>query len=378
MDFNFSDEQQQFRDSLMRYLREAYDFDARCAIVRTESGWSRAVWQQLAELGALGIALPDAYDGFGGDAFDTLLVMEAFGHALVVEPYLATVVLGAGVIADAGSDAQRAQVLPAVARGERLLALAYGEPAARYAPNHVSTTAKKQGDGWVLDGHKAVVWHGDAADQLIVSARTAGAVADAHGISLFLVDARAPGVVRHGYPTQDGLRAAEITLSGVRVDAEALIGVQDEGLAPLEKAIDRGIAAVCAEAVGAMQAAIEQTTAYLKTRKQFGVPIGSFQVLQHRAVDMYVHAEQARSMAYLAAAKLDAPRNERRRVLSAAKVLVGQAARYVGQQAVQLHGGIGVTNELAISHYFKRLTMLALAFGDVDHHLGRFGEYLEA
>ncbi len=164
----------------------------------------------------------------------------------------------------------------------------------------------------------------------------------------------------------------------MRVDAEALIGAQDEGLAPLEKAIDRGIAAVCAEAVGAMQAAIEQTTAYLKTRKQFGVPIGSFQVLQHRAVDMYVHAEQARSMAYLAAAKLDAPRNERRRVLSAAKVLVGQAARYVGQQAVQLHGGIGVTNELAISHYFKRLTMLALAFGDVDHHLGRFGEYLEA
>ncbi|MEN8665590.1 MAG: acyl-CoA dehydrogenase family protein [Polycyclovorans sp.] len=378
MNFNFSEEQQQFRDSLDRYIREAYDFDARRAIVRSETGWSREVWQQLAEMGALAVALPEDHGGFGGNAFDTLLVMEALGRGMVVEPYLATVVLGAGLIADAGSDAQKAEILPAVAAGERQLVLAHAEAGGRYALTQVATTAKKDGSGYVLNGSKAVVLHGDIADQLIVSARTSGTANDEQGISLFLVDANAAGVSRMGYATQDEMRAADIALKDVRVSAQALIGAEGAAFAVVEKAVDRGIAAICAEAVGSMGAVIEATVGYLKTRKQFGVPIGTFQALQHRAVDMYLHAEQARSMAYLAAAKLDASREERRRAVSAAKVLVSQSARFVGQQAVQLHGGIGVTDELAVSHYFKRLTMISLAFGDSDHHLAQFGEQLAA
>ncbi|MFA5939598.1 MAG: acyl-CoA dehydrogenase family protein [Sinimarinibacterium sp.] len=378
MNFNFSEEQQQFRDSLERYIREAYDFESRRKILKSEAGYSREVWQQLAEMGALAITLPEAHGGFGGNAFDTVLVMEALGRGLVVEPYLSTVVLGAGLVSDAGSDTQKADVLNAVATGERLLALAHGEPGSRYALSQVATTAKKDGGNWVLNGSKAVVLHGDTADQLIVSVRSAGGARDAQGISLFLVDANAAGVTRHAYPTQDGGRAADIALANVRVPDSARLGAEGAALPLLEHAIDRAIAALCAEAVGAMSATIEQTVNYLKTRKQFGVPIGTFQALQHRAVEMYLHAEQARSMSWLAAAKLDAPRDERRHAVSAAKVLVAQSARYVGQQAVQLHGGIGVTDELAVSHYFKRLTMISLLFGDIDHHLALFGEQMAA
>ncbi len=378
MDFNFSEEQRQFRDSLDRYLRDAYDFDTRRQILRSDAGWSPEQWQQLAELGALAIALPEDHGGFGGNAFDTLLVMESLGRAMVVEPYIATVVLGAGLIADAGSEAQKAELLPAVAGGELRLALACGESGPRYALHKVSTTARKDGDHWVLDGHKTAVLHGDVADRIIVSARTDGAIDAEQGISLFLVAADATGVRRHGYPTQDGQRAAEVHLDKVRVPADALIGTLHAGLPVLEKAVDAANVALCAEAVGNMGALIEATVNYLKTRKQFGMPIGSFQALQHRAVDMYLHAEQARSMAYLAAAKLDAGVDERRRAVSAAKVLVSQSARFVGQQAVQLHGGMGVVDELNVSHYFKRLTMINATFGDADHHLGLFSDMLLA
>jgi pimeloyl-CoA dehydrogenase small subunit len=378
MDFNFTEEQRQFRDSLDRYLREAYDFEARREIIRSPAGWSRKQWQQLAELGALAIALPEDHGGFGGNAFDTLLVMESLGRAMVVEPYIATVVIGAGVIADAGTEAQKAALLPAIASGEQLLAFAHGEPRRRYGLTQVATTASRDGDGWVLKGRKSAVLHGDVAEQMLVSARTDGEVDSAQGISLFLVDATAAGLNRHGYPSQDGQRAADLHLDGVRVSPDALIGAEHAALPIIEKAIDAANVALCAEAVGNMGALIEQTVNYLKTRKQFGVPIGSFQALQHRAVDMYLHAEQARSMAYLAAAKLDAGVAERRRAVSAAKVLVSQSARFVGQQAVQLHGGIGVTDELAVSHYFKRLTMITMLFGDVDHHLALFGEQIAA
>lgn len=378
MDFNFTEEQRQFRDSLDRYLREAYDFDARRDIIRSPEGWSRRQWQQLAELGALGIALPEDHGGFGGGRFDSLLVMESLGRAMVVEPYIATVVLGAGIVADAGSEAQKAALLPAVASGERLLAFAHAEPHRRYALHAVATSAARDGDSWVLSGRKANVLHGDIADHLIISARTDGEVDAPQGISLFVVDAAAAGLQRRGYATQDGQRAADIRFDGVRVGADALIGAEHAALPLIEKAVDAANVALCAEAVGNMGALIEQTVGYLKTRKQFGVPIGSFQALQHRAVDMYLHAEQARSMSYLAAAKLDAGVAERRRAVSAAKVLVSQSARFVGQQAVQLHGGIGVTDELAVSHYFKRLTMITLLFGDADHHLARFGEQMAA
>ena len=374
MDFNFSDEQRQFRDSLERYLRDDYSFDRRREILRSDAGYSPEVWQQLAEIGALALTLPEAHGGFGGGAFDTVLIMEALGRANVVEPYLATVVLGAGLVAQAGRADQQAEILPAVASGDCRLTLAHREPGTRYELESVTTTAIAAGDDYVLDGRKSQVLHGGSADRLLISARTRGGARDADGVSLFLVDAAAPGLTRFAYPTQDGQRAADLTLKEVRVPRSALLGAEHEALPLIELAVDRAIAALCAEAVGNMAALIEATVSYLKTRKQFGVPIGSFQALQHRAVDMYLHAEQARSMAYLAAARLDAgDAAERRRAVSAAKVLVGQSARFVGQQAVQLHGGIGVTDELAVSHYFKRLTMIALAFGDGDHHLDRFG-----
>lgn len=372
MDFTFSDEQRQLREMLERYVRKDYGFEKRREILRSADGWSREVWQQFADMGLLAIGLPEAQGGLGGDGFDTLLVMEALGSGLVVEPYLPTVVLGAGLIARHGSAAQQSEILPAVIAGESLLALAHYEPGNRYQLSGVATQVRADGEGYRLDGRKSQVLHGGAADRLIVSAQTP------QGVSLFVVDANASGVSRRVYPTQDGQRAAEFTFAQVKLGADARIGTAGAGLEMVELALDHGIAALCAEAVGAMAALIEATVSYLKTRKQFGVPIGSFQALQHRAVDMYLHAEQARSMAYLAAAKLGADRAERRQAISAAKVLVGQSARFVGQQAVQLHGGIGVTDELAVSHYFKRLTMIGLLFGDAEHHLGLFGDALAA
>ncbi|HSW15058.1 MAG TPA: acyl-CoA dehydrogenase family protein [Solimonas sp.] len=379
MNFNFSEEQQQLRDTLERYVRKDYAFEKRREIIRSAGGWSREVWQQFAELGVLAIGLPEDHGGLGGGAFDTLLVMEALGRGMVVEPYLSTVVLGAGLIARNGSETQKSELLPAVASGELLLALAHYEAAGRYDIRHVASSARKDGNGYVLNGAKSVVLHGAAADRLLVSARTTGGLRDASGVSLFLVDAKAAGVTIKDYPTQDGQRAAEVELKNVRVPASAMVGAEGAALAAIELAIDQGIAALCAEAVGNMAALIEATVGYLKTRKQFGVPIGSFQALQHRAVEMYLHAEQARSMSYLAADKLSSTdAAERRRAISAARVLVGNAARYVGQQAIQLHGGIGVTDELAVGHYFKRLTMINQLFGDVDHHLGLFSAAMAA
>jgi alkylation response protein AidB-like acyl-CoA dehydrogenase len=378
MDFKLSEEQQQLRDTLTRFVQKEYSFEKRREILRSKQGWSPEVWSKLAEMGLTAIGIPEEHGGLGGDAFDTFVVMEAFGRGLVVEPYLATVILGAGTILRAGNAAQTA-LLPQVASGALKLALAHHEGGARYELSHVATTARKEGAGYKLNGAKTVVLHGDAADKLIVSARTSGKERDASGASLFLIDARTPGISVRGYPTHDGQRAAEITLKDVQVGADALLGTADQGLAVVEQAIESGIAAQLAEAIGAMSALIELTLAYIKTRKQFGVPIGTFQVLQHRMADMLMHAEQARSMAYLAAAKIGVSNaDERRAAISAAKVTVGQAARYVGQQAVQLHGGIGVTDELAVSHYFKRLTLINATFGDADHHLAKFSDRVAA
>jgi len=318
--------------------------------------------------------LPEAHGGLGGNAVDTMVVMEVFGRGLVVEPYLATAVLGAGLVAEAGSDAQQAALLPKVAGGELLLAFAHDEPGTRYELNHVATSAKKPGDAYVLNGAKTVVLHGAQADTLIVSARTSGGERDDKGISLFLVDRKAAGVAVRDYPTHDGQRAADITLRNARGE---LLGKDGQATGPIEHARARAIAALCAEAVGNMAALVEITLAYIKTRKQFGVPIGSFQVLQHRMADMLMYVEQARSMMYLAANRADSTDvAERRRAIAAAKTLVGQAGRFVGQQAVQLHGGIGVTDEVNVSHYFKRLTLINATFGDADHHLGQFSDML--
>ncbi len=378
MNFDFSEEQNQLREALGRLLDRGYEFDKRKQIIASGAGWSRELWRQLGELGALSIALPEPHGGAGGAAVDTLVVMEALGRRLVVEPYVPAIVLGAGLVARAGSDAQRARLLPRVATGEHLLALAHDEPDGRYELARVATRARPDGGGFVLDGKKTVVLGGGAADTLIVSARTAGEPGDPDGISLFLVDATAPGVSRLGYQTQDNHRAADVTLTGVRVDGDALLGPAGGGAALVEHAIEHGIAAVCGEALGVMAMLVELTSSYVKTRKQFGVPIGSFQALQHRLADMLMRVESARSMTYLLATTVDSTdAARRRRTAAAAKAMVSQAGRFVGQGAIQLHGGIGVTDEAPVSHYFKRMTVITMMFGDADHHVARFSDLME-
>jgi len=373
MDFIFSEEQQQLRDSLQRYISKEYGFEARKAIMGSKSGYSDKVWAQFADMGILGVAYAEAHGGFGGSAVDTMLVMTELGRGIVIEPYFSTVVLGGGLVNLAGSEAQKQAVLPKVVEGKLLLAAALGEPDSRFELNCVATTAKREGSGFVLNGHKAVVLHGESANQLVVSARTAGATREAKGISLFLLDAKTAGVQVQGYRTLDGMRAAEIKFNNVKLGADSVLGEADAALPVLERAADFAVSALCAEAVGAMEALNAATFEYLKTRQQFGRPIGSFQALQHRAVDMMIHCEQSRSMAYLASVKVQSQdAKERKRTVSAAKIQVGRSGRSVLQEAIQLHGGMGVSNELAAGHYAKRLAMINATLGDVDHHCERF------
>ena len=371
MDFNYTEEQLALQDTLRRFIARDYAFEHRRALAKSADGFSRSAWKTFADFGVLALPFPEDSGGLNGNAVDTMLVMEMLGRGLALEPYVATVVLCGGLLRDAAGPAQKAALLPAIAGGELMLALAHSEPGARYGLDRVATTAAAVGSGWTLDGAKAVVLGAPSADKLIVSAM------DARGISLFLVDAGAPGVTLRSYPTQDGARAADISFAKVAVGAGALIGTAGGALPLLERAIDYANAALCAEAVGIMSALNEVTLEYLKTRKQFGVPIGKFQALQHRMADMVIATEQARSMATLAAVRADsADAAERSRSIAAAKAYVTQSARLVGQQAVQLHGGMGVVDELNVAHYFKRLTMIGLTFGDADYHLGRFSDTL--
>lgn len=378
MNFNFSDEQEQLREMLQRFVRQDYSFDKRREILASSEGFSREIWKRLADLGVLAMTLPSAHGGLGGDAFDSLVIMDATSRGMLLEPYVSTVVIGAGLIAHAGSEAQRAEILPAVAAGERLLAFAHQESGVRFERQQVALRASVDADGWLLNGSKNLVLDGASADQLLVSARIAGDARDAAGISLFVVDANSTGIRRRGISTHDGRRAAQIDFENVRVGADSVIGVPGQGLELIDLALDLGIAAVCAEAVGIMDALVKETSEYLKQRKQFGVAIGSFQVLQHRVVDMLMSSEQARSMSYLAAHSLTLAQPQRSRNLAAAKAVVGQAARLVGQSAVQLHGGIAVCDEVVVSHWFKRLTMININFGDAEHHLARFSDQLAA
>ena len=347
-----------------------------------DPGYSEALWQQCAELGLLGLPFAEEYGGYGGSPVEVGLVMEAVGRTLAPEPYLASIVLAGALLRLAGSPPQQAALVPRVADGTLRLAFAHQERQARYDLNDVATTARPDGNAWVLDGEKGVVLHGGAAGMLIVSARSAGGRRDRNGIGLFLVQADAPGVQLRPYPTQDGQRAAELALSGVRVPADQVLGDPASALPAIEHAVDLAIAALCAEAVGVMEALHGLTVDYLKTRRQFGTAIGSFQSLQHRAVDMLVLLEQARSMALYAAMMADDPDvDQRRRAIAAAKVQIAESARFIGQEAIQLHGGIGVTTEYKAGHLFKRLTMIAAQFGDEDHHLrvlAREGGLLDA
>jgi len=372
MDFDLSDEQRMLQDSVQRLLAEQCSFEQRHALITGPADAGKALWRQFAELGLLGLPFAEEDGGFGGGTVDTFIVMQAIGRALAPLPYLATVVLCGGLLRAAASPAQRAELVPAIAAGELTLAFAHSENQARYDLADVRTTARRQGEGWVLDGEKRFVLNGDTADRLIVSARVAPAGTGEDALALFMLDANAVGVTRRGYATQDRGRCADVKLKSVQVGEDALIGEAGNALTAIEQAVDAAIAALCAEAVGAMTCAHELTVDYLKVRKQFGVAIASFQALQHRAVDMLVAAEQARSMALYATMMCTEPdRTERRRAISAAKVQVNNSGRFVGQEAVQLHGGIGMTEECQVGHYLRRLSMIEMMFGDTAHHVRR-------
>ncbi len=365
MDFDLNDEQRLLKESVDRLILDQYQFQQRKQYMAEPAGYSAAMWDRFAEQGLLGLPFPEAAGGFGGGPIETMIVAEAFGRGLVVEPYFATVVLGGGLLRRAADPAVLAALGPQIVAGKLKLAFAHIERHSRYDLANVSTSAKKDGSGYVLNGAKSVAMHGDSADKLLVTARMSGGQMDRGGIGLFIVDATAAGVARQGYPTQDGLRAAEVVLTNARAEL-----LRDNALPAIEHAVDEAIAALCAEAVGAMQSMQDLTLEYLKTRKQFGRAIGSFQVLQHRSVDMLVALEGARSMAMFAAV-MAAEENpiERRRAISAAKSQIGRSGKHIGQEAIQLHGGIGMTLEYSVGHYFKRMTMIDALYGDADHHL---------
>jgi pimeloyl-CoA dehydrogenase small subunit len=370
MDFDLSPEQSLLKESLGRLMADHYAFEKRKAYLATTDGWSREMWARYAELGILGLPFAEAQGGFGGGAVETMIVMEAMGRALAVEPYIATVVLAGGALRHGASAPQLATFVPAVAEGKTILAFAHAEREARYDLASVATTARREGNTWRIDGEKTLVLHGGAADRLVVSARVGGNERDETGIVLFLVDSNTPGVSRRAYPTQDAMRAAEVMFTNVCVTDDTVIGTPGSGFPILRRVAEDAIAALAAEAVGAMAELTSLTVEYLKTRRQFGVAIGSFQALQHRAADMLIAEEQARSMALLATMMAeDADDAARARALAATKVQIGRSGRFVAQQAIQLHGGIGMTMEYKAGHYMKRLAVIDLMFGDADHHL---------
>ena len=372
MDFDLSGEQRMLKDSVDRWMAENYSFDQRRGYLKCPGGWSRDVWNQYAGLGLLGIPFAEADGGLGGGPVETMLVMEAFGRGLTLEPYLATVVLAGGLLRLAGSPGHRQMLVPKIADGSVTLGFAHAERHSRYDIADVSTIARHEGKDWILDGEKVLALHGESAEKLIVSARTSGSRCDTDGITLFLIAGAAPGIERRGYATQDGLRAANIRLDGVRVSREDVIGDPGKAFPVIARVIDEAIAAVCAEAVGAMTALHALTVEYLKNRRQFGVPIGSFQVLQHRAVDMLITLELAKSMAILATMTVAEDDPERRSLqIAAAKAQIGSSSRLIGQEATQLHGGMGLSMEHNAGHYFKRLTMIDALFGNTAHQLRR-------
>ena len=375
MDFEYSEEQRLLAETLRKFLNTGYTFDARAKIMASGPGFSEDVWAALAEMGILGVPFGAEYGGFGGNAVDMMVVMEALGEALVVEPYLATVGLGGQFVARGGSPAQRERILPSLIQGKTRMAFAHLPVGGRYDLRQVGARARKTGDGYTLDGDLRMVLHG-AADLLVVAARTSDGETEAPGLTLLLVERGAGGVAVREYRPLDNLRVADITLSNVRVGRDALIGEEGRAFPLIEEVVDYATALVCAEAVGAIKYAHDATLDYLKTRRQFGVPIGSFQALQHRMVDILIAYEQAKSIATLACVKVDsADATERARVVSAAKIKIADACRHVSQESVQLHGGMGMTEELKVSHTFRRLTSIAQAFGDADHHLERFATF---
>ena len=372
MDFTFNEEQSLIQDQVDQFVQKEYDWETRQSLSNSELGFGEDNWKKFAELGWLGISVSEESGGFGGSAIESMLIMEAFGKGLVVEPFLETVIMAGGLIDDHGSDQQKSSFLEPAIAGEMHLALAYAEPQSRFNLSDVVTEAKADGDNFIINGYKSVVMNGPSADQIIVSARTSGTQLDENGISLFIIDTNASGLDKTNYKTVDGRRASDLTFENVSVSKENLIGDQDKGFEILDSAIDKAILAISAEAVGAMEVLYKTTVEYTKTREQFGTAIGKFQVLQHRMVDMFMEYEQCKSLLYMATMKHEEKAEDAKKAISGLKYQVGKAGKFIGQQAVQLHGGMGVTDELNVGHYFKRLTTVGTIFGNTDYHLKKY------
>ena len=372
MDFTFNEEQTLIQDQVDQFIQKEYDWETRQSLSNSDLGFGDDNWQKFAELGWLGISTSEECGGFGGSAIESMLIMEAFGKGLVVEPFLETIIMCGGLIDEHGTDQQKSSILESAIEGKMHLAMAYAEPQSRFNLSDVVTEAKEEGDSFVLNGYKSVVMNGPSANKLIVSARTSGAQLDENGITLFLIDGDAEGLNKTNYKTVDGRRASDLTIENVKVTKDDIIGQINDGFALLDSSIDRAILAISAEAVGAMEVLYKTTVEYTKTREQFGTSIGKFQVLQHRMVDMFMEYEQCKSLLYMATMKQEEGSIDSKKAISGLKYQVGKAGKFIGQQAVQLHGGMGVTDELNVGHYFKRLTTIGTIFGNTDYHLKKY------
>jgi alkylation response protein AidB-like acyl-CoA dehydrogenase len=372
VNFDLTEEQQLIQDSVARFVADHYALDARRKLVEKDPGYSEDHWKTFAELGWLALPFPEEDGGIGGDAIDVMVVMEQFGKGLVVEPFLATVVLGGGVLKRTLEGERRGALIGGIVDGSLKFALAHTEPQSRWDLHDVTTSARKEGDGWVLNGHKSVVLNARTADHLIVSARTGGGQTDPEGISLFLVDPKAEGVDVQGYPTVDGLRAAEVVLKDVKLGPDALLGTEGGAHEVLRSVANEATLALCAEALGGLERLYKDTVQYTQEREQFGHPLADFQTVQHRMVEMFMEYEQCRSMVLRATLEYVQDGNAAERTISGAKYLIGEAGKFISENAVQLHGGMGVTEELAIGHYFKRQFVIENQFGNTDYHLERY------
>ena len=372
MDFTFNEEQSLIQDQVDQFILKEYDWETRQSLSHSDLGFGQENWQKFAELGWLGISVSEDSGGFGGSAIESMLIMEAFGKGLVVEPFLETMIMSGGILDDHCSVEQKSSLLEPAIAGNMQLALAYAEPQSRFNLSDVVTEAKADGDNFTLNGYKSVVMNGPSANKIIVSARTSGSQLDENGITLFVIDSEASGLNKANYKTVDGRRASDLTIENVSVSRDDIVGELDSGYEILDSAIDKAILAISAEAVGAMEVLYKTTVEYTKTREQFGTAIGKFQVLQHRMVDMFMEYEQCKSLLYMATMKHEEGAVDSKKAISGLKYQVGKAGKFIGQQAVQLHGGMGVTDELNVGHYFKRLTTVGTIFGNTDYHLKKY------
>ena len=372
MDFTFNEEQSLIQDQVDQFIQKEYDWETRQSLSNSDLGFGQENWQKFAELGWLGISISEDSGGFGGSAIESMLIMEAFGKGLVVEPFLETMIMSGGIIDGHGSVEQKSVLLEPAIAGDMQLALAYAEPQSRFNLSDVVTEAKADGENFILNGYKSVVMNGPSANKIIISARTSGSQLDENGITLFVIDSEASGLNKTNYKTVDGRRASDLTIENVSVSQDDIVGELDLGYKILDSAIDKAILAISAEAVGAMEVLYKATVEYTKTREQFGTAIGKFQVLQHRMVDMFMEYEQCKSLLYMATMKHEEGAVDSKKAISGLKYQVGKAGKFIGQQAVQLHGGMGVTDELNVGHYFKRLTTVGTIFGNTDYHLKKY------